>query len=271
MPHDTVDDTVLAGIVARTGDRVRWSVSIDIDGQVVAELGAHDVLPTASMGKVLLLAEVARRIEDGSLDARIAIAPEDSVGDSGLLQWMAEPELWVESLAVLVAATSDNLATNVLLRTVGLDAVDRLRADAGLESTRLLDRIRDERGAGDPPWPSQGCAAELRQLLAAIDTGSFVSPAVSARLRGWLRLNTDLSMVAAPWCLDPLAHDAQMSKTGTDLGVRADAGVLRVGDRVATYAVLASWDPSTDLTVPVMAAMRDFGRVIGSAIGLRTA
>ena len=251
---------------------VRWSVSIAIGGRVAAERDADAVLPTASMGKVLLLAEVARRLEDGSLraDTHVAIEPGDAVGDSGLLQWMAEPSLSVASLAALVAGASDNLATNALLRVIGIDAVDRFRAGAGLEAIRLLDRIRDRRGPGDPPWPSQGSAAELRYMFAAIDTGTFVSSAVSTRLLGWLRLNADLSMVAAPWCLDPLAHDALASKTGTDAGVRADAGALRVGGRVATYAALASWDPSTDtaLRAPVMRAMRAIGEAIGSELGM---
>lgn len=261
-------DEVLASAPAQ----VQWSLSIAVDRAVVAEHDPAAVLPTASMGKILLLAEVARQLETGSLqrEARIALEPADDVGDSGLLQWMAEPTLSVESLAVLVAGVSDNLATNVLLRTVGLDTVDQLRVEAGLESTRLLDRIRDVRGPDAPPWPSQGSASELRSIFAAIDGRSFVGSAVSARLAAWLRCNADLSMVAAPWSLDPLAHDSLMSKTGADAGVRCDAGALRVGERVATYAVLAHWaaDREDELRAPVITAMRSIGRAIGTAMGI---
>ena len=53
---------------------------------------------------------------------------------------------------------------------------------------------------------------------------------VSRRLRRWLSANTDLSMVASAFCLDPLAHFEPdrgimlVNKTGTNAGVRADAG-----------------------------------------------
>ena len=251
---------------------MRWSVSIAIDGKLTAEVDPDAVLATASMGKLLLLAEAARQFTEGSLspDARVVIEPADAVGDSGLLQWMHETELSLESLAVLIAGVSDNLATNALLRSIGLDAVDRLRAELGLESTRLLDRIRDTRLPGDPPWPSQGSAAELRALFASLADGSLVSAQVSARTLAWLQRNTDLSMVAAAWGLDPLAHSVLANKTGSDAGVRADAGVLRVDGRTATYAVLASWDPSTDtaLRAPVMRAMRAIGEAIGSELGM---
>ena len=64
----------------------------------------------------------------------------------------------------------------------------------------------------------------MRRLRA----GDLLPPGVSAGLVDLLRLNTDLSMVAAAFALDPLAHvDVDVgvrlfNKTGTDIGTRAD-------------------------------------------------
>jgi beta-lactamase class A len=89
---------------------------------------------------------------------------------------------------------------------------------------------------------------------------------------GWLGLGVDLSMVAGAFDLDPLAHPAGSGrrlahKTGTDHGVRADAGTVTWRGRVASYAVLCAWEP-TELAEPdqrggrdgaVLAAMRRLG------------
>ena len=93
--------------------------------------------------------------------------------------------------------------------------------------------------------------------------------AARPRVRAWLEGGADLSMVAGAVGLDPLAHRADdrpafalAHKTGTDDGVRADVGVVGrrgVGGE-ASYAVVASWDPTDgDRTDEVLAAMRAVG------------
>lgn len=252
---------------------VRWGVCLRIDGRTVTEIASTDVVPTASVGKVLLLLEVARRIESGELDParRLAPAPDDEVADSGLWQHLDEPGLSVASLAVLVASVSDNLATNVLLREVGLDAVARVTGQCGLDRTRMLDRIRDHRGPEHPLAPSVGSADELARLMEAIADGTAVSPAVSARVAEWLALDVDTSLVAGGLALDPLAHlDGPVRlfhKTGWDAGIRADVGHV-IGPRAGVaYAVLARWDPTaSDRSVEVLEAMREVGVRIRQAV-----
>lgn len=258
-------DRILAGVT----DEVDWGICVQRDGTVVAQVGPERVLPTASVGKVLLLLEVARRLETGLMDpaARLAPLPEDAVADSGLWQHLAEPDLSVASLAVLVASVSDNLATNVLLREVGLPAVDETAARCGLTATRLLDRIRDHRGPQDPPAPSLGCAAELAGLMSGIADGTAVSAGASARVAGWLSRGVDVSMVAGGLALDPLAHVdgcvRLFHKTGWDAGVRADVGHVAGPGASVSYAVLAHWDAdAVDPSVDVLAAMHALGTLV---------
>lgn len=237
------------------------------DGEVLLDLDADAVLPTASVGKVLLLVEVARRVHAGELDPAEPLprTPADAVGDSGLWQHLRVPALPVADLAVLVAAVSDNLATNVLLRRVGLDAVAATARSVGLRATALHDVVRDVRTPADPPALSSGSAAELAGLFARLAAGAAISAEVSATVNGWLATGTDLSMVAGALGLDPLAHVAAdrsvvlRNKTGTDPGVRADVGWLRAGGTTLAYAVLAAWPPDRDERDPVLAAMRALG------------
>jgi beta-lactamase class A len=241
---------------------------IDVEaGAVLLDVDAGAVLPTASVGKVLLLVEVARRVHAGELDPAEPLprTPADAVGDSGLWQHLQVPALPVADLAVLVGAVSDNLATNVLLRRVGLDAVAATAASLGLERTALHDVVRDVRTPVDPPALSSGSADELARLFTRLAAGEVLGPEVSATVNGWLATGTDLSMVAGALGLDPLAHTAAdrgvvlRNKTGTDRGARADVGWVRAGGATLAYAVLAAWAPDRDERDAVLAAMRALG------------
>nr|WP_223169195.1 serine hydrolase [Microbacterium sp. MF43] len=256
---------------------MRWSAcAVDAaSGHVLASREPDRVLATASVGKVLLLVELARRFADGRL-ARHAPMERgtETVADSGLWQVMDASSLTAADAALLVGAVSDNLATNVLLDAVGLHAVDRTGAEIGLAHTALLDRVRDVRGPDHPPVLSRGSAVELASLVARLDRGEVFGPAVSSEVVGWLSLGTDLSMAAAAFGLDPLAHRAPdrglrlWNKTGTDAGVRADVGVVRSGGTAIAYAVLAQWEPDArDVARDgVLAAMGAAGRGIRSVL-----
>ena len=256
------------GEVAYAGARVSASV-IDLDtNEHVLAIDDRIVLPTASVGKVLLLIEVSAR-----MNARELRDPEvldktsrDLVGDSGLWRHLHSRSLPLADVATLVGATSDNLATNVLLRAVGLDAVRARTEGLGLMRTALLDSVRDERGPDDAPQLSVGSTAELAGLFAALARGQVVDSVTSSRVLGWLSLNTDLSMVASAFGVDPLSHRGVdhglqlVNKTGTDAGVRSEVGVLRGPRRGVAYAVSVQFDDDSIATrLRVMEAMRQVG------------
>lgn len=256
----------------------RWSVCL-LDGDTT--LAAHDEsvgLATASVGKLILLIEIARRAERDPtfLDVRLARATGSPVADSGIWQHLHVDPLDVHDLAVLVASTSDNLATNVLLAHVGLDAVAACAVDLGLHTTALLDVVRDARDETMPPDLSVGCAQELAGLMARTAGGRLLSPAVSQRLAGWLALDTDLSLVASAFGLDPLAHgDGDHAhrglhvgnKTGMNDRVRADVGLVRGPRGELAYAVLANFAPGDpDVLDAVLDVMRGIGRLVRTEV-----
>ena len=256
------------GELALTGVQVSARATDLATGKVLFSVDDHVVMPTASIGKVLLLVEVASRLNDTSTESFTVLdrAPRDAVGDSGIWQHLQSPSLPIADLAALIGATSDNLATNVLIRYVGLDAV-RARTEAlGLTRTALLDLVRDHRGPDDAPQLSIGSAKELTWLFASLARGEIVSPDVSKRVVGWLSLNSDLSMVASAFGLDPLAHRTPdhslllMNKTGTDGGVRSEVGVLR-GPRAGVAYAVSMYFADTMLTsrLAVLDGMRQVG------------
>jgi beta-lactamase class A len=259
------------GEVAYSGASVSASVLDVGSGETLLSIDDRITLPTASVGKVLLLIELSAQITAGRMPDLTLLdrTPALTVGDSGLWQHLQVPSLPVADLAVLVAATSDNLATNVLLDRVGLDAV-RERADSlGLSRTALLDLVRDARGPDDAPQLSLGSTAELSWLFAALSNGEIVDPVTSSRVIGWLGLNMDLSMVASAFGLDPLAHRfadhglSLVNKTGTDAGLRSEAGLLRGPRGAVAYAVTVRF---TDGGLPTRLRVLEAMRTVGSEL-----
>jgi beta-lactamase class A len=256
------------GKLAYEGAQVSAS-AVDLNtGRTLLAIDDRIVLPTASIGKILLLIEVSARLtsRDFSGFGILDKTPRDAVGDSGIWQHLQAPSLPVADLATLVGATSDNLATNVLLRQVGLNAVRARTESLGLMRTALLDLVRDSRGPDDAPQLSVGSTAELSWLFGALARSEVVDALTSQRVMGWLSLGTDLSMVASAFGLDPLSHRGAdhntllVNKTGTDAGVRAEAGALRGSNRAVSYAVSVQFnDDGLAARLRVLEAMRTVG------------
>jgi len=257
---------------------IRWSVCLRAQANTLAVHDESQVLSTASIGKLMLLVEVARRAEldPAFLHMRLDRNSACPVADSGLWQHLHVEALDVHDLASLVASSSDNLATNVLLAQVGIESVAECGRLLGLRSSALLDIVRKERDETMPPTLSQGCARELADLMVRMAAGRLLTAHVSSRLAEWLSLNTDLSMVASAFGLDPLAHGAAdpahrgirvQNKTGTDDGVRADVGHVTGPNGAISYAVLANFAPS-DPALPetVVTAMREIGRLLHASL-----
>jgi beta-lactamase class A len=262
--------------VVGTSADVEWAISIrDASGRESAHSNADRAMKTASVGKLLLLIEVARQRDAGELSgaALLRRGPELMVADSGLWQHLRVERMSVDDLCVLVASVSDNVATNVVLNKVGLPALRTLAESLGLVHTALLDYVRDHRGPENPPTLSTGSASELSRLMGQLSRNELVSPVVSEQVNTWLATGVDLSMVASAFGLDPLAHvltDRNFlirNKTGADPGVRADTGTIGRGSARYSYAVIANWDPSNAaLRDVVLSGMNGIGALLRTAI-----
>jgi len=256
------------GLLAYSGAQVSANVVDLSTGKTLVSIDDRIVLPTASIGKILLLIEVSARMTARELSGLGIFdkTPPDQVGDSGIWQHLQVPALPVGDLAALVGATSDNLATNLLIKQVGLEAVRARTESLGLGRTALLDIVRDNRGPDDAPQLSVGSTAELSWLMGALARNEIIDAVTSQRVMGWLSLNSDLSMVASAFGLDPLAHRGSdhgillVNKTGTDDGVRAEVGALRGARAAVAYAVTVQFDDGEHaMRLRTLDAMRTVG------------
>ena len=240
----------------------------------LGELRADEVLPLASVGKLLLLATVARGFTTGKLDPDepLDLLDEDYASGSGVLLKLSARRWTLSDLALLTAAVSDNTATNALLRRVGLEPVTAEAAAAGLEHTRILDRIREPRLPEHPPTFAVGTARELASFASLIAADQTWGPL----LLEWMAACTDRSMIPAAIPHDPEDSSVRevpvddvwiANKTGTDIGMRTDVGVVRGAQQVC-YAVLTQCEPGHEFEMVL--AMREIGAVVGQLAGAAT-
>jgi beta-lactamase class A len=253
-----------------------WSVVIsDSSGQVLIEENPDAVLSIASVGKILLLLAIAERFSDDELTTiHIDRAITQPVTDSGLWQHFDASNLSLHDLVVLVASLSDNWATNALIENIGLPSVWGAANAWGLSDTKLLDLVRDVRDESTAPRLAEGTARELHTLVTAIAESAPGSP--GARVSSWLQLNTDLSLVASAFGLDPLAHAdpsapvTLWNKTGTDSGVLVDVGVVKGLRAEVRYAVIVNSENADGVahTRELRDAMHAWGVKIAEITGL---
>ncbi len=262
-----------------TAHGARWSILVhDVSGDAVLYEHEPDLLlRTASVAKIFALAELAARIEDGTLapDELLDRDSVDPVADSGLWQHLVSPRLPVADVATLIGAVSDNWATNVLVERLGLDRIQDVARTLAPGGSMLLDLVRNGRGPADPETLSVGCARDWTTVMAGAHRGELVDPEVSRRVLGWLACGADLSMVAGGLDLDPLvAHDGAdggitlAHKTGTDTAVRADIGLIGGPAATVAYAAICNWSPAADSVgrPGVLEAMRALGTAIASHV-----
>jgi beta-lactamase class A len=270
MLQQSIDDAI------GTATDIAWSICIRGDaGQELASCNPDASMRLASVGKLLLLAEVARQCDAGDLTGKELLGrdPELLVADSGLWQYLQVDKLSIHDLCVLVASVSDNVATNVLLKHIGFERLRDLSDALGLVGTALLDYVRDHRGPDDAPTFSIGSAAELSRLMSRLVRKELVSRTVSEQLTAWLATGVDLSMVASAFGFDPLAHAESdrgfsiRNKTGTDTGIRADVGAVGWKDTWVSYAVIANWEVADpDLRDSVLSSMNTIGRTLRAVL-----
>lgn len=201
-------------------------------GEVVAH-GEIRPMDTASCIKLPIMAETFRQVEEGTLALSdpIVLTGVDQAAGSGVLQHLTPGlAMTLRDVIMLMITVSDNTATNMVLRTVGLSSVNAAMTALGLENTRVLKRIDWSEGPGPI---GHSTPQDLAALLKAIYRRELVSPAQSEAMWEILtrqQINT-LQTRALPYEFLTSDGDASPrvivgSKSGCVRGVRNDAGLV---------------------------------------------
>lgn len=219
-------------------------------GETIAFGDIERPYETASVMKLPVLLEGLRQCQAGyrRLDEPVSYTPEDFVKGSGVLQHLTPGlSLSFRDILTLMIIVSDNLATNIALRTVGIDRVNQLCRDVGLQVTEVRRKI-----SFDSPEPlGLSSPADLVQLLFMTYHQQILDvehTAIALDILGRQQYNTLITRALPYELLDdnddepPLVE--VMSKSGSLTGVRNDAGIVRTP--WGTYALAIMSEGSKD-------------------------
>ena len=188
------------------------------------EVRGEESFEAASVIKLPILVELFRQLEAGEAreEETFSIGEEAKLPSCGALNYL-HTGLTVNllDLGVLMIILSDNTATNLLIRRLGMERIQATMADLGMEVTRLRRLLFDSRAA-EQGIQNTISPRETGRLLARLFRGEVVSPAASQRMLqilGDQRLNGKL-----PFWLDGKVKCAH--KTGEDRNITHDVGII---------------------------------------------
>ncbi len=203
----------------------------DLHGHVI-ERNVHESFETASCCKMFILTALFDAIERGSasLSDEIIYDRKHTIDGSGVLCSLAVgTKLSVENVATLMIIVSDNIATNMLIDYLGLEAInDCIRKNGWSDSVlhNPIDFARyDKLGTSTP--------ADYGNLFRRLATGALVSERASAQMLAICRkqhYNSMLTKFIPPFYTDPDNYDEQIisfaSKSGSMDACRNDGGIV---------------------------------------------
>lgn len=206
------------------------------------EYRAEEVFPSASVIKLPVLVELYAQCAEGrlSLAQRTALRVEDCIEGSGVLRYL-RPGLTptLGDLAELMIIVSDNTATTMLIRQLGVEAVNTRMRDLGLTSTTLGGRLALGQKAlpqgdkGGTVGRSETSPRDMCLLMELLWRGTVVSEEACRRMLATLEHQQFMDL-ARYLPLDDLSEEAGRkaspvliaSKSGQVDGVRNDVGLI---------------------------------------------
>ncbi len=196
------------------------------------QFGTMAPMETASTIKLPILVETLRQVERGlfSLDSPLSMEASDFVEGSGVLQSLTPGlSLSLKDVLTLMITVSDNVATNMVLRQIGLSSVNHAMHALGLRNTEIKKRIDFSL-----PGPlGLSTPHDLVLLLKGIHFRTLISAQASETMDQILiqqQYNTLLTRYLPYELLngeddqEPAVRIA--SKSGSLKGVRNDAGLV---------------------------------------------
>lgn len=225
----------LDGIYSRyicEGSRVSVLLKPLKSGKALYSRNANRAMKSASTIKVLILLACldALRAENGEkirLDEMIHVKPSDRVPYS-LVTLLDTDQWFLGDLLKLMIATSDNTATNLVIKRIGFSAVNGLAQKMGMEQTHLRRLMMDTEAAarGEENTISLFDMCRLYERLWHASRSEMENKMEQRPMSGaldMLRNVADFSMLLRFFTEDecPLSH-----KTGGLPDVHHDAGIF---------------------------------------------
>lgn len=231
------------------------------DGREILALEPDRPIPGASTLKVLILVEAHAQAIQGTFrwTDDHTLLDTDVVGGTGSFQRERIGSSWTYlQYARRMITESDNTAANVLLRRVGLRAVNERAVKLGLQATRIEREFMDFRALdeGKDNWTT---AREMGRLFRAIFRREILTPAACDEMIQLLERTSRGRIASGVPREVAVGH-----KSGYFPGLRHDAGWVRVPGHPYILSVFLE---NVGKEEGGLAALDAIGRIVYEALG----
>ena len=187
-------------------------------------INENEVFPQASCIKIHILAELYHQAEQGTirLGDVLPLSASVRVGGSGVLNELGESSvsMSIRDYAVLMIVLSDNTATNLLIRKVGMENVNTFLRSQGAVKTRLQRMMMDVKAAAEGR-ENVGTPKEVLMILEKLYRGEIVNKKASEEMLSILQ-----KPKVGPIRAGVPADIVVANKEGDVEGVRCDVGIV---------------------------------------------
>jgi hypothetical protein len=156
--------------------RRRWAPLRDRVACAAARAGdsagfrRHEPFEVGSAFKAFVAAEYARQVATGERDPemRIELTPDERVDSSVVTEQLPDGAMIsLREAAEAMIGASDNTATDLVLRAVGVDRVRALLGELGLAATSIPGSTKAiyDRARAEPGWRPEACRTTMTDLV----------------------------------------------------------------------------------------------------------
>jgi len=227
--HRTPLGRQLAAIASHFGGKVSFA-AVDLKTGEHFGLAGNRPVATASVIKLPVMVEAFYKMQEGKLhwSRRVKETGFDRVRGSGILQDLNQRiNLTLGDAITLMIDLSDNTASNMVIRTVGIDSVNARMRNLGLKHTKLFGYVFHEKDSSDPEAKKFGLgettADDMVHLLTLIRQHHILTPAACDQMLKILSKQRDLN--AFPRYTSNLPGVTWEHKTGALEDLRNDVGI----------------------------------------------
>ena len=214
----------------------------DLNKNNVFSINGDKRVLSASMIKLLILAELMKKISENkfSLSDTIMIADSMKTGGDGVLKELnTGHHFTLKELATLMIIVSDNQATNILIDFLGMENINQLGKELRLKKTFLGRKMMDIE-ARKNGYDNYTCADDISSLLKLIYQEKLINEEASQ-----LMLDILLRQQQGERLQRYLPSDIKIAHKCGDLdNLENDGGIIWIGNKAYILVVLTSGMPN---------------------------
>ena len=212
----------------------------DLNSGETFTVNADIVFPQASSIKIPILIELLREAQGGKIDLseRVEIHRASLVDGSGVLQFFSDRGSAISwhDLAVLMVVLSDNSATNLIIERVGMDNINGMLRDLGLDQTLLARKMMDS-AAERADRENRSTPRQMATLVEELNADKLLDPEHTRMALEILEYPKDSPLRAG---VPPEISVAE--KPGSLNGAQCDTGVVLLLGRPYVISVMTTYN-----------------------------